>query len=136
MQLMAMRRRKTLVIDRPCHENVHVGRTAASVRSDHWRARRREPAGGVREEADGKRPWGTSPAANFTLRGTRAATPPASSPNPRLTGRRSPRRLLERGGLHQPDAVVVILADFEGAATRKARGCAETAQESCGGCAE
>ena len=32
VHLMAKRRRKTLVICRPCHENIHVGRTAASVR--------------------------------------------------------------------------------------------------------
>jgi group II intron reverse transcriptase/maturase len=32
MHLMAKRRRKTLVICRPCHENIHVGRAAASVR--------------------------------------------------------------------------------------------------------
>jgi hypothetical protein len=32
MHLMAKRRRKTLVICRPCHENIHVGRPAASVR--------------------------------------------------------------------------------------------------------
>jgi len=33
MHLMAMRRRKTLVICRPCHENIHVGRAAAPVRN-------------------------------------------------------------------------------------------------------
>jgi hypothetical protein len=32
MHLMAKRRRKTLVICRPCHENIHVGRAAAPVR--------------------------------------------------------------------------------------------------------
>jgi len=38
MQLMAKRRRKTLVICRPCHENIHVGRTTAPSGIDHWRA--------------------------------------------------------------------------------------------------
>jgi hypothetical protein len=32
VHLMAKRRRKTLVICHPCHENIHVGRTTASVR--------------------------------------------------------------------------------------------------------
>ena len=32
MHLMAKRRRKTLVICRPCHENIHVGRAAAPLR--------------------------------------------------------------------------------------------------------
>jgi hypothetical protein len=38
MHLMAKRRRKTLVLCRPCHESVHAGRAAAPVRKDHWRA--------------------------------------------------------------------------------------------------
>ena len=32
IHLMAKRRRKTLVTWRPCHENIHVGRSAAPVR--------------------------------------------------------------------------------------------------------
>ena len=32
MHLMAMRRRKTLVICRPCHEDIHAGRATAPIR--------------------------------------------------------------------------------------------------------
>ena len=41
MHLMAMRRRKTLVLCRRCHENIHAGR-ATAPNNDHWRAVRRE----------------------------------------------------------------------------------------------
>ncbi|HSV64787.1 MAG TPA: hypothetical protein VLJ59_02615 [Mycobacteriales bacterium] len=33
VHLMAMRRRKTLVVCRTCHENIHAGRTNASTRN-------------------------------------------------------------------------------------------------------
>jgi hypothetical protein len=33
MRLMAMRRRKTLVVCRPCHEDIHTGRCTVSLRS-------------------------------------------------------------------------------------------------------
>ena len=57
MHLMAMRRRKTLVICRRCHEDIHAGRATKPSDSDHWRA----GCGGklarpVREETDGKGP--------------------------------------------------------------------------------
>jgi hypothetical protein len=43
MHLMARRRRKTLVICRPCHEDIHAGRATAPTRKDdHWRAGCRE----------------------------------------------------------------------------------------------
>ena len=32
MKLMAMRRRKTLVVCRPCHEEIHAGRCITSLR--------------------------------------------------------------------------------------------------------
>jgi AI2M/AI1M-like, HNH endonuclease/Reverse transcriptase (RNA-dependent DNA polymerase)/Type II intron maturase len=38
MHLMAMRRRKTLVICRPCHEDIHAGRAPRPPVDDHWRA--------------------------------------------------------------------------------------------------
>lgn len=37
MRVMAMRRRKTLVICRPCHQDIHAGR-ATAPNKDHWRA--------------------------------------------------------------------------------------------------
>jgi group II intron reverse transcriptase/maturase len=38
MHLMAKRRRKTLVICRPCHEHIHAGRAPRPPVDDHWRA--------------------------------------------------------------------------------------------------
>jgi group II intron reverse transcriptase/maturase len=38
MHLMAKRRRKTLVICRPCHEDIHAGRVPRPPVDDHWRA--------------------------------------------------------------------------------------------------
>ncbi|WP_366916534.1 hypothetical protein [Streptomyces sp.] len=32
VKLMAMRRRKTLVVCRPCHEDIHAGRVTSSTR--------------------------------------------------------------------------------------------------------
>jgi group II intron reverse transcriptase/maturase len=37
-QLMARRRRKTLVVCQPCHEVIHARRSAAPSRDGHWRA--------------------------------------------------------------------------------------------------
>jgi hypothetical protein len=39
MHLMAKRRRKTLVICRRCHEDIHEGRAATPTRNDHRRGR-------------------------------------------------------------------------------------------------
>ena len=95
IHLMAMRRRKTLVICRSCHENIHAGRATASTRTDHWRAVCEE----TRHAPFGKRPTekdpttGTSPAAHFTRRAAwgngSGATP---TPRPRPTQPRSFRR--------------------------------------------
>ncbi|MGH3318988.1 MAG: group II intron reverse transcriptase/maturase [Streptosporangiaceae bacterium] len=38
MQLVAMRRRKTRVVCRPCHENIHAGRATTPTGHDHRRA--------------------------------------------------------------------------------------------------
>lgn len=38
VKLMAMRRRKTLVVCRPCHEDIHAGRATSSISSTSWNA--------------------------------------------------------------------------------------------------
>jgi group II intron reverse transcriptase/maturase len=42
MKLMAMRRRKTLVVCRPCHEAIHAGQTPCPFGDSHWKATCRE----------------------------------------------------------------------------------------------
>ena len=38
VQIMAKRRRKTLITCRGCHDDIHAGRPATSHKSNHWRA--------------------------------------------------------------------------------------------------
>jgi hypothetical protein len=38
IRLMAQRKRKTLVVCRQCHQDIHAGRATATTRSRHWRA--------------------------------------------------------------------------------------------------
>ena len=88
MHLMAMRRRKTLVICRRCHEDIHAGRATKPTRHDHWRA----GCGESSHAPFGKRPTekdpatGTSPAVDFTLREPGGEIPPGYSPCPNGIG--------------------------------------------------
>ncbi|MER5218582.1 hypothetical protein ABT063_51015 [Streptomyces sp. NPDC002838] len=68
VKLMATRRRKTLVVCRPCHEDIHAGRATSSTRKDHWRAVCWEtsPHRSGRGRRKRTRATGTSSAAYFT----------------------------------------------------------------------
>ena len=60
VRLMAMRRRKTLVICRPCHEHIHAGRATAPNRITGERCDGKLSRT-VREEGDGKGPAPRAP---------------------------------------------------------------------------
>lgn len=69
MHLMAVRRRKFLVICRRCHEDIHAGRSTALPEMITGEQGTGKPASPVREETDGKGPCqGTSPTVDFTRR--------------------------------------------------------------------
>ncbi len=77
VHLIAMRKRKTLVVCEHCHQDIHAGRATATTRNKHWRAvcaeRRTYRSGRGRRKRT--RTTGTSPAAYFTLWEPEGETP-------------------------------------------------------------